>query len=279
MSDQKGILDRLGNIPYQLICGLLLIVIAVPYLRPVGMPLSITPYSVQFKGALDAVPEGGNVVLSLDSAMGGTSETGGAIRAVTKYLIYDRPDLRVVMWGMHYDSVLVFNTFCKDVLEDAEYGSQVVWFGYVPGADAAIAKLSDDIKGILAVDFYGTPTGDIEIMKAVNSADDIDLLISFDTYGHDASYVGHWFERYKTKIAIAVLSGSIPMASMRFTAGQIVGFCGGVKGSAELEKILEYPGPAYKNYDVMNVANIYALALLVLGNAVYIINKMMGVKT
>lgn len=273
MSDQKGLIDKLGNIPHQVITGLLLLVIALPFLFPVGIPLKITPYSLQIKNALEEVPEGGTILLSLDSAMGGTSETGGAIEAVTKYVVYDRPDVRIIMWGLHYDAIMVFNTFAKDTLEDAEYGTQYVWFGYVPGADAAIAKLSDDVTGILAVDFYGTPTEDLEIMKDINNADDFDLIFTFDTYGHADSYVGHWFERYQTKIVMAVLSGSIPMASMRFTAGQIVGFCGGVKGAAELEKVLGYPGPAYANYDVMNIANIYALALLMIGNLVYFANK------
>jgi len=273
MSAKKSLMYRLSNVPHQVIGALTLIVIALPYLMPVGIPLKITPYSEQFKAALDAVPEGGNVAFSLDSAMGGTTETGGMIRATIKYFIYDRPDVHIVMWGMHYDCVLVFNTFVADVLEDADYGKEVAWFGYIPGTDAAIAKLSDDLKGILSVDFYGTPVAQLEIMDNINGAPDFDLLLSFDTYGHADSYVGHWYERYKTKIAIGMLSGSIPVATMRFTAGQIVGFCGGVKGAAELEALLKYPGPAYTNYDVMNVANLFAIGLLLFGNITYFLTK------
>jgi hypothetical protein len=226
---------------------------------------------------MDDVPQGAHVVISLDSSVGGILETGGAMVATVKYYINHRPDVKLLIWGMHYDVPIVWVQYIEPAIMSAdtprEYGVDYAYLGYVPGADAAIGKLSDDIRGVISVDAFGTPIDQLPIMDGINNADDIALLHSYDTYGHSWSYIGHWNARYGTDINLTVMAGSTPLAAVYFDAGQIVGFCGGPLGSAELEKLTGYPGIATPTMDSANLALIFALLLLAIGNVGYLLTR------
>jgi hypothetical protein len=169
---------------------------------------------------------------------------------------------------MHYDCPIVWSQYIQPVFEESnqQYGEDYVWLGYVPGGDSAIGKLSDDIRGVISVDAYSTHIDQLAVMDGVEGAEDIDLLQTYDTYGHAWSYIGHWNARYGTKINLTLMAGGIPRAEVYYTAGQIIGFCGGPRGSAELEALLNYPGIATPTMDSANLALIFSLFLLVIGN-------------
>lgn len=269
MPTKGSLTDRVLSIPPQAIFAVLFVLIFIPYIRPVSIPIPVTDYVRRYKDSMDAVPQGGHVVLSLDSSIGGILETGGAMVATVKYYVNRRPDVKLIIWGMHYDCPIVWSRFIEPLLKDRKYGVDYVWFGYIPGADAAIGKLSDDIRGILQYDAYGKAVDDLPIMQGIRNANDIALLHTYDTYGHAWSYIGHWQARYKTKLNLTVMSANIPLAAVYFTAGQIVGFCGGSRGCAELERITGFLGIATPTVDALSLSLLYGLVLLAVSNIAF----------
>jgi hypothetical protein len=260
--------DKLLSVPSNVIFLVVFILILIPYIRPLVLPINITQVVDDYQKAMEDVPQNGRVVISLDSSVGGILETGGAMVATVKFYLNQRPDVDMIIWGMHYDCPIVWSQYIEPVFEgsDAVYGEDYVWLGYIPGADSAIGKLSDDITGVIAVDAYGTPIDQIPIMEGVENANDIDLLFSYDTYGHGWSYIGHWNARYNTKIDLTIGAGGIPQAEVYYANGQVEGFCGGPKGCAELETLLGYPGIAIPTMDSANLALIFSLFLLLICN-------------
>jgi hypothetical protein len=266
---EKSLLSKLENIRPQFIFWGLFILILLPFLFPLNTPITISRYTTAFATQLRAVPNGGNVLLSLDTGIGAITETGGAIVVTAKFFANERPDVHLVIWGIHYDSILVYRTYVEPYLKALKYGTQYAWLGYIPGGEAAIAKLSDDIEGILASDFYGTAISSIPLMKDVKNAKSFDLVVTSDTYGYITAYIGHWFQRYNTKILHDCTMGSAPTDIAYFTANQIVGFSPGARGSAELEKLLKFPGFAGSVVDALNVGIVYLVGLLIIGNIGY----------
>jgi hypothetical protein len=260
--------DKLLSLPPNVIFAIVFILILIPYIRPLVLPINITQVVQDYKKAMDDVPQNGIVVISLDSSVGGILETGGAMVASVKFYLNQRPDVKIIIWGMHYDCPIVWGQYIEPVFEnsDAVYGEDYAWLGYIPGADSAIGKLSDDIKGVIAVDAYGTPIEQLPIMEGLEDATDVDLLMSYDTYGHGWSYIGHWNARYNTKIDLTTGASGIPQLEVYYANGQIEGFCGGPKGSAELETLLGYPGIAIPTMDSANLALMFSLFLLLICN-------------
>ncbi|MBS7657525.1 hypothetical protein KEJ33_06350 [Candidatus Bathyarchaeota archaeon] len=140
MAAKSSLFDKMLSIPSQIIFLILFLLILVPYIRPIMLPVPITSYVIRYKEAMDAVPKGGHVVISLDSSIGGVLETGGAMVATVKYYVNNRPDVKLIIWGMHYDSPIVWSLFIEPILKNRKYGEDYVWFGYIPGADAAIGN-------------------------------------------------------------------------------------------------------------------------------------------
>lgn len=276
---EQTIYDKILDVNPRIIFIAVFVILMIPFLFPLGIPVKITDYVIEYRDAMDDVPEGGTVWMSLDSAIGGMIETGGSMVVTAKYFTNDRPDVHIIFVGMHYDSLLAFKSYIQPIVKDREYGVDYVWLGYIPGADAAISKLADDIKGIIYTDFEGTPVSELPIMDNINNANDIDLLFSYDTYGHAWSYVGHWQARYNTKIALGPMTSGLSTAAMYFTAGQIVGLVAGTRGSAELEQLTGYLGFASSTVDALNLGLILVLVLLVICNVGYWGKRLTGVES
>lgn len=268
MATDKKLFGRWDDIPPQAFFWATVILIAIPYMYPLGTPLILTDYTKGYFTALTEVPQGGTVVMSLDSAMGGIIETGGAMAVTTKYFVTQRPDVKLIIWGMHYDAPLVYDSIMVPILKDLEYGVNYIYFGYLPGGEAAVAKLADDPKGMLRFDFSGNSVEQYPIMDDLNNADDVDLVAYYST-GLVGGYIGHWFERYGTKIVGTGLAGGITTATMQIDAGQLIGFAAGVRGSAELEQIAGFPSFATSTLDALNVMNLFIIVILILANVVY----------
>ncbi|MBS7635545.1 hypothetical protein KEJ34_08740 [Candidatus Bathyarchaeota archaeon] len=62
------------------------ILIAVPYIRPVGIPLPIKKMTLDFYNTLESLPEGSVVVLCLEQGMGMWVELGPASIAIMQHL-------------------------------------------------------------------------------------------------------------------------------------------------------------------------------------------------
>jgi len=261
----------------RIIFAILAILIAIPYFYPLGLPLTLSRTTVAYAAVMEDLQPGDIIVISSDCTVGGLASVGGSIEVTLKYFV-ERGDVKIIIWGTHWDAHVVFQTVMAPILEDLEYGTQYVFFGYIPGAEVAVAKLADDILGILTTDFYGTPITDLSVMDGINDANDIDVLFSYDTWGSLDYYIGHWHSRYNSKIAAGILGQSMSVAEAQFAAKQLVGISGDARGAAELEQYLKIPGRASIITDTLSLSHMLVLILLAIGNIQYFLERSRGGK-
>jgi len=262
----------------RIIFWLLLILMALPLILPLGLPITISNYTVKFKEVMESVPAGGTVILSLDHSVGAATNVRGQEQALARYYA-SRGNVKIIILGTHQDTYVNYLAYCKPVFDEfkLEYGKNYILFGYIPGLETGIAKLADDMRAF-STDHFGTPINTLSVMNNIKNANDINVVYTMDTSGVSQFYIGQWYQRYKTKIVGVFLGQEISQAEAQYKAGQLAAISGDIRGAAELEKVFGYTPKSAKITDTMSLTHGLILILLVLGNVQYFLSKRSEVK-
>jgi hypothetical protein len=73
-------------------------------------------------------------------------------------------------------------------------------------------------------------------------------------------------------------TNEVPNYSPYVSSGQLKGLFGGIRGSAEYELLIGVPGPALGQAMATNIGGLYFLTLVLIGNVLYLTQRMRGEK-
>jgi hypothetical protein len=226
---------------------LYLILIAYPMLKPMGLPIPIEEPTIKSFELLENVPEGGVIVLVSDEGFPSWAELGGKI-------LTERSISQVDLTGL-------------------TYGEEWVQLGYIPGYEAVLSAMTDDLKGIAPVDQFGTPTKDIPILKDINNIDDYDYLYAC-TYTAMDVYIRQWGEKALVRgipIVINMLSGTVPLAMPYYRAGTMTAYLNSITAGAGYEKLIGRPGMGAALMDAQSTAHLLGIGVIIVAQVAFVI--------
>ena len=270
----KSVWDRLQTIDRRVFYWILFIALMIPFIRPIGLPIAITPTTRGLYDELAKVQPGDVCLLSISSGVSAWAECLPAMVASVKMLA--RQDAKIICWGMgHVDVDITWNKILSQVpeLETYTYGEDYAYFGYIPTQETTIALLGSNVRGVFTLDKQGNPIDSLSVMEGVNTANDFRLVLTSDTGDVGSYYVRQWYTNYRTPIAeigIAML-GSSYMPYIH--SGEMFGMTVGSRGGAELEKLIGSPGDATITMDAINVSHILVVIAVVLANVGYLATR------
>jgi hypothetical protein len=266
----ESIWDRLQTIDRRIFYWILFIALMIPFIRPLSLPIALTPTTRGLYDELAKVQPGDVCLLSINSGVSAWPDCLPAMVASVKMLV--RQEAKIIVWGMgHVDVDITWNKIVSKVpeLETYTYGEDYAYFGYLPTQETTIALLASNIRGVFTLDKYGNPIDSLRIMEGVNTAEDFRVALSSDTGDIGDYYVRQWHTNYRTPVAeigIAMLGSSyMPY----FLSGDIFGMTVGSRGGAELEKLVGAPGDGTITMDAINVSHILVVIAVILANVGY----------
>ena len=275
MSD-KSVWERLQAIDRRVFYWILFISLAVPYLRPLSLPIAVTPSVQAYYDGLRTIKPGEVIVLSINSGVSAWGDCLPAMVASVKQ-ISDQGG-KLLVWSIGYTDVDITWQEIKKKLQEVfskwKEGQDYVYFGYCPGQETNVALLRDDISKVYTQDINKTPIANIPLMKTVIGAKDIKMALSSDTGDAQAYYVRQWkngpvmYTQTGKQPLIAELgiamnkSGDMPF----FLSGDLFGLVPGSRGAAELEKLINRPGDATTVMDSISVSHVLLVIAILLAN-------------
>ncbi len=261
----ESILVKLQKIDRRYLYWVLFIGLMIPYIRPLGLPVAITPSTEDLYDELKTVQPGEVCLINIAFGISAVPECMPATVACAKVLL--RQGAKIVVIGPYNDIALTWAMLRDNAgFNDKEYGNDYVYLGFYAGLEAAVAQLGSNIRSVFPTDAAGTSLDQLEMMKNVNTARDIRLVLSADTGDWCDYYIRQWHTNYATPVAeigIAML-GSSYMPYYR--AGVLFGMSVGSRGGAELEKLIGEPWTATITMDAINVSHLLVLAAVILAN-------------
>jgi len=255
---------------------ILFIGLMVPYISPLGLPVAVTTSTQAYYDKLNSLPAGSNVVLSINSGVSAWGDCLPAMVATVKLLVKNND--KIIVWGMGQVDIDI--TWAKIISEvpalgtTYKYGTDYVYFGYLPTQETTIGLLADNIAGVFSTDKNGTPIANIPLMKNIHNAKDIAAVCTSDTGDVQSYYIKLWKDGPSAvpcaELGIAMnKSGDMPW----FLSGEEFGLVAGSRGGAELEKLVGALGDGTTTMDAINISHLLIVLAIILANIGYFVTR------
>jgi len=229
---------------------------------------------------VEKLPPGSKVMIAFDYDPPTTPELQPMAISFLKHCFLK--DLDVIMIGLWPQGPVQAQFAMEmDILTDEkikaknlQYGVDYVNLGFQAGNEFVILRMGSDIAAAFPVDYFGTRTRELPLMKDVKNFDNIRLVYNISA-GYPGTYEWVIFagDRFGVKIAGGNTAVQYPHVSPYLQTGQLVGLLGGMQGAAAYEKVSGYFGKATKYMFSQAVSHAMVVFFIILGNLAYFITR------
>ena len=269
--------DRLVNLDRRYIFVVVLIVIIIPYIRPLGLPIRVSREAEGFFSAIERVPAGGTVLLAADYDPGSMPELQPMTMATLDLCF--RRNVKVVGFCLWPAGPPLLNRAFAQVAPryGKEVGVDYVNLGFKEGQEAVMVRVGSALREAFPADYSGTPVSALPVMKDIENFSSVYLLISISAgYPGTKEWVQQVGQRFTNanREPIPIISGCTAVSAPEYyayvNAGQLKGLLGGLAGAAEIEKLIGVTGTATRGMDGQSLAHLVIIAFILLGNLLYV---------
>ena len=262
------------------------VAVVFPLFFPLGLPAKPDRMTKAAYNAVEALPDGARVFVSLDLDPASTPEIEPFYRAVVLHL--KRKHAKLVFATTWYQAPPLVERYLRETVEvaiappgtagyhganDRPYrkNEDYVNLGFRDGRAAIIQAFGSNLR--LAFDNRaddGTPLDRIPMMQGLEKLSDFDLIVLVSAGNPGAKeYVQFVGTREKLPMVAACTAVSTTDLAPYFQTGQLIGLVGGMAGSAGYETLVGKPGAGTAGADVLNVGNFVVIGAIVFGNVVF----------
>jgi len=267
------IIAWLENIDRRWIFLVLLIGVIVPFLKPVGLPVNVTPPTQQVYDHLDQLREHTPVLISFDYGPGSGAELDPMGLALAHHCF--QKNLRVIGMTLNQDGVQMVENALSRAAAAHGKTKDVDWvnLGYKPGVFTVILGIGSGLSTVYPTNAEHKPFGSIKALEGVTNFDSIGATITLSSWASTDVWVRFAHELFGADVACGVTGVMVSGYYTYLQAGQIFGMLGGLKGAAEYERLVNQPGDGQRGMDSQSIAHFYVVTLVVLGNVAAIVQR------
>jgi len=243
--------------------------VVLPLLLPINLPVTVTPRVQAAFDAIDALPPGSRVLLSMDYEPDIMAELMPMSIAVLRHCF--RKHLRVVAMTL-YPAGTGLGEHALNVASRAEgavRNQDYVWLGYKSGNQVVMIGIGENLRAMYPVDFYGTPLDSIPMMRGVNTYGQLAMMINLS----GSSVADYWIQfaqgRYHTPMVLGCTAVMATDYYPYLSSRQILGLIGGMKGAAEYERLIGVFGDGRRGMDAQSLVHLIVVLLVIAGNAAF----------
>jgi hypothetical protein len=256
----------LSKLDRRIIFAMMILVVLIPMLFSIPVPFEVGEPVHNAFNAIDSLPPGSVLMLSVDYDATSYPECQPMIVAVANHAF--RKDLKLILLG----NIPTGLPLGQEALDGAAtaygktYGEDFVNLGFRPGGITIMVGMGREIRDFFAQDFRGTPVDSLPMMAEVHNYDDISVLVSFAHGISVEQWVAYAGARYGQQIIGGVTGVVAPDLYPYLQSGQIVGLMGGLKGASEYEALIKRKGLATRGMPAQSTAHILVIFLIVIGS-------------
>jgi len=267
---------RLANLDRRIYYFLLILVVALPMVKPWGLPIKTGKEARSFYETIENLPAGSTIALAIEYGVLVTTELNPQVAALYKQAL--GRGLRIIMWSaVDPEGANVTQSLLVPITEQMgkKYGVDWVNLGFKPGGDVTTKKLVDSFwEGAGYVDISGTRLENLPIMQGFTSMAKASLLVVVTgTLPGPDKYLKMVSIPTGLQMAVGTTAGMASTENQYYRSGQYKGLLMGARGGAEYEFLTGHPGRAIVNMDSQSAAHIMVVLLIVLGNVGYFVSK------
>jgi len=250
------------------------IAVVFPILVPTHFPIIITPEARSLYEAVEALPDGCNVIVSFDYYPSTIAECEPIAIAALHHLF--RKNCKVVtLSNIPYGGPSMAESITRMMAAryGKEYGVDYVNLGFKYNYQAVLAGLGQSIESIFPTDNSGTPLAQLPLMASVKNYSNISFIFEIA----DNATAEYWVKIVNAQYGVPIGCGGTAVQAPKFYAfvasGQFVGLLGGMRGAAEYEQLIHEEAKAMRGMQVQSLVHLLIIALVILGNVGYFVTR------
>jgi hypothetical protein len=260
---------KLGDLDRRVIFWLLVIVLAIPFIRPLGLPIVTGEQAQKAVDTLKALQPGDVVMFSIPDP-GVAGEQGPSYTLAIRWLA--ERGVKMVFVGIFSPEtgpMIEWAIENSQIEEVAEYGKDYVNLGFVPGFELAVANLATSFDETINTDAYGNRREDLELIAGIEDANDFDMWMGVT----NIMTIRHWQAPYGTTLVALCSAADAPGFAPYYDAGQFTGLIIGKSGGAEFEYLLDRPGQNIRDLDAISMAQLLTVFFVIVGNIAQLVSR------
>ncbi len=275
MSKIQDAFLKIGSVDRRWIFLIIAVVVIVPLIVPVGLPIRPTDTTKDVYDAIEALPTGSKVLLSIEYSPSTRPENHPMTISIMRHLFENNHKVFITcLWPdgqfMAQDAIsqVAKNEFNK------VYGEDYVFLGFRPGNEAVVKGIVSNLRKLYTVDVYQEKIENIPLMEGIKNFKDFDFLFSSSAgFPGTIEWVQYASDPTGVPMATGVTSIQVNEVMPYVQAGQMVGVLAGMPGAAEYEALIGQKGSATSGMDAQSVAHLVIVLFIVLGNVAYFIER------
>jgi len=281
-------LANLGSLDRRWIFLFVAVAVAIPLWMQRPAHVVPSPIVENLYDAIDALPAGSRVLLSLDYGPSTVPENDPMSHAIARHVL--SRDIQLYLITIWATGPPLINNLLEEVVatdfEDKVYGEDFLNLGYKVGNQGLIQALTSDFKGQYTQDvgwrdIASRPVGQIPMMNPITTVRDFDFIVAI---GSGFPGLKEWIQfagdPTGTPVGGGVTAVEAPLLYPYFPK-QLIGLMGGLVGAAEYEAalVIDYPvfGEASQTALVrmfpQTVAHLVIVGFVILGNISYFMQR------
>jgi len=277
-------MDFLLGLDRRWIFLLVAIGVIVSLIGPFSIDVSITSPVARYYNAIDRLPSGSTILISMDLGPSTLPELEPILAATVRHafsrgiqviamtLLVEGPSIgeRIMLEAQNQ---LNDELAAKGEERRITMGEDWVYLGFRAGADAVILQLGKEIRKAYASDYYGVPLDDYPMMAGVHSFDDMGLVSAVSGTAMPEAWISYAGVPFGIPVLVGCTAVYAPNYYAYLQTQQIVGMLGGLKGAAEYETMIARPADAMHGMVAQMVVHVVIVALILLGNVAYLVSQ------
>ena len=275
MSKVQDTFLKIGSVDRRWIFMIIAVVVLVPLIIPVGLPIRPTDTTKNVYDAIEALPAGSKVLLSIEYSPSTRPENHPMTISIMRHLFRNNHKVFITcLWPdgqfMAQDAI---NQVAKNEFNKV-YGEDYVFLGFRPGNEAVVKGIVSNLRKLYTVDVYQEKIENIPLMEGIKNFKDFDFLFSSSAgFPGTIEWVQYASDPTGVPMATGVTSIQVNEVMPYVQAGQMVGVLAGMPGAAEYEELIGQKGTATSGMDAQSVAHLVIVLFIVLGNVAYFIER------
>jgi hypothetical protein len=266
------------NLDRRVIFTLVALLVALPLIFPFKLPVNVTPEVQSFFDAVEALPEGANVVIAGDFDPASKAELQPMFEVLLAHCFSKNIKVHIVTLWTAAPSLLQTSVERQAKLYNKQSGVDYAFLGFKAPNFGVIVGMNNNIPNTYPTDYYGRPTASMPIYAEKKAIPQFDLLIDIAAGQTVETWITFGSEATHLPLAISVTAVSAAQYYAYLQAGQVVGLAGGMKGTAEYEVLFrekydqqaQLPaGAATKGMDAQSAVHIFIVLSIILANVAF----------
>jgi hypothetical protein len=222
---------------------------------------------------LDSMPEGSPIIISFDHEASSLPEIRPLALVILRHAF--KKNHKLIGVALLAEGTVIGYRLMEETAAEygKRYGEDFAYLGFKPQYIAAVLSMGESLPATYPQDYLGNRYEDLAVLDSIENYDDVAGVISIA----DGSLTTHWMEyaaaQYGVRISAAVTAAMVTTYDPYLSTGQMHAMIGGLRGAAEYERLLQIRGSGNRGMLAQTATHLYVLALVLLGNAVWLMER------